>query len=77
MNEMHLCELPWVKEVLQSLGETKATIRVTLSYFIEPGPGRGPGEVGWKDKYTCPSCGLRFDVINSNETLVDFKKRLI
>lgn len=58
--------------VLQSLGETKATIRVTLSYFIEP----GPGEVGWKDKYRYPSCGLRFDLINSNETLLDFKKRV-
>lgn len=72
MNEMHLHELPWPKSVLQSLGETEATIRVTLSYFIEP----GPGEVGWKDKYRYPSCGLRFDVINSNETLDDFKKRV-
>jgi hypothetical protein len=72
MNEMHLHKLPWPKDVLQSLGETEATIRVTLSYFIEP----GPGEVGWKDKYRYPSCGLRFDVINSNETLEDFKKRI-
>ena len=45
---------------------------MTLSYFIEP----GPGEVGWKDKYRYPSCGLRFDVINSDETLDDFKKRI-
>lgn len=72
MNEMHLHDIPWPKEVLQSLGEAKATIRVTLSYFIEP----GPGEVGWKDKYRYPSCGLRFDVINSNETVEDFKKRI-
>lgn len=72
MNEMHLHELPWPRDVLQSLGEAKATIRVTLSYFIEP----GPGEVGWKDKYRYSSCGLRFDVINSNETLDDFKKRI-
>ncbi|NCB78049.1 MAG: S8 family peptidase [Negativicutes bacterium] len=72
MNEMHLHNIPWPKEVLQSLGEIKATIRVTLSYFIEP----GPGEVGWKDKYRYPSCGLRFDVINSNETIEDFKKRV-
>lgn len=72
MNEMHLHELPWPKSVLQSLGETEAIIRVTLSYFIEP----GPGEVGWKDKYRYPSCGLRFDVINSNETLDDFNKRV-
>ncbi|MCH3959360.1 MAG: S8 family peptidase [Selenomonas sp.] len=72
MNEMHLHEIPWPKEVLRSLGETKATIRVTLSYFVEP----GPGEVGWKDKYRYPSCGLRFDVISSNETVEDFKKRI-
>jgi hypothetical protein len=72
MYEMHLHEIPWPKEVLQSLGETEATIRVTLSYFIEP----GPGEVEWKDKYRYPSCNLRFDVINSNETLEDFNKRI-
>lgn len=72
MNEMHIHKIPWPKEVLQSLGEIKAIIRVTLSYFIEP----GPGEVGWKDKYRYPSSGLRFDVINNNETLDDFKKRV-
>lgn len=72
MNEMHLHEIPWPKEVLRSLGEVRAILRVTLSYFIEP----GPGEVGWRDKYRYPSCGLRFDVINSNETLKDFKKRV-
>lgn len=72
MHEMHLHEIPWPREVLQSLGNTEVTIRVTLSYFIEP----GPGEVGWKDRYRYPSCNLRFDVINSNETLEDFNKRI-
>lgn len=72
MHEMHIHKIPWPKEVLLSLGEIEATIRVTLSYFIEP----GPGEVGWKDKYRYPSCNLRFDVINSNETLEDFNKRI-
>ena len=47
-------------------------MRVTLSYFIEP----GPGEIGWKEKYRYPSCGLRFDVINKNETKEDFIKRI-
>ena len=47
-------------------------MKLTLSYFIEP----GPGEIGWKDKYRYPSCGLRFNVINSNETEEDFKKRI-
>lgn len=72
MNEMHIHNLPWPKEVLESLGGENVTLKVTLSYFIEP----GPGEVGWKDKYRYPSCGLRFDVINSNETATDFKKRI-
>lgn len=72
MNEMHLHRLPWPKEQLRSLGEVTVTLKVTLSYFIEP----GPGEIGWKDKYRYPSCGLRFDVINANETPEDFKKRV-
>jgi|LSQX01.1.fsa_nt_gb hypothetical protein len=72
MNEMHFHTLPWPTEQLLSLGEVPVTLKVTLSYFIEP----GPGEVGWKDKYRYPSCGLRFDVINENETPGDFKKRV-
>ena len=72
MNEMHIHTLPWPKEVLADLGETEAELRITLSYFIEP----GPGEIGWKDKYRYASCGLRFDVINNNESEEDFKKRV-
>lgn len=72
MNEMHIHRIPWPSEVLRALGETPAEMRVTLSYFIEP----GPGEKGWKDRYRYPSHGLRFDVINSNETIDDFKKRI-
>lgn len=72
MKDMHLHTLPWPKEILQALGEVPVTLKLTLSYFIEP----GPGEIGWKDKYRYPSCGLRFDVINSNETEEDFKKRI-
>lgn len=72
MNEMHIHTLPWPTSVLKSLGDVNVTLKVTLSYFIEP----GPGEIGWKDKYRYPSCGLRFDVINSNEDIDDFKKRV-
>lgn len=72
MNEMHIHTLPWPTEVLKSLEGTNVTMKITLSYFIEP----GPGEVGWKDKYRYPSCGLRFDVNNSNEDIEDFKKRI-
>ncbi len=72
MHEMHFHTLPWAKELLQALGEIPVTLKLTLSYFIEP----GPGEVGWKDKYRYPSCGLRFDVINKDETKSDFQKRI-
>lgn len=72
LNEMHLHTLPWPKEVLKNLGEENVTLKVTLSYFIEP----GPGEIGWKNRYRYPSCGLRFDIINSNESTDDFKKRV-
>lgn len=72
MNEMHVHKVPWPSEMLLALENTPVTMRVTLSYFIEP----GPGEVGWKDKYRYPSCGLRFDVINADETLDDFQKRI-
>ena len=72
MNEMQIHNIPWSKEVLLGLGETPVEMRVTLSYFIEP----GPGEIGWKDKYRYPSCNLRFDVINQNESKSDFEKRI-
>ena len=72
MKEMDLHELPWPSEVLEALGDTNVRLRVTLSYFIEP----GPGEIGWKDRYRYPSCNLRFDLINNDETIEDFKKRV-
>jgi len=71
MNEMHLYELPWPKDVLLSLGETEVFLRVTLSYFIEP----SPGEIGWKDRYRYASCGLRFDV-NGSDTKEGFLSRI-
>lgn len=72
MKEMHIHEIPWPTEVLRSLGDAEVELRVTLSYFVEP----GPGEKGWKDRYRYPSHGLRFDIINSDETIDDFQKRV-
>lgn len=45
MNEMHLHHLPWPKELLQGLGNAKARMKVTLSFYIEP----SPGQRGWKN----------------------------
>jgi len=69
---MNIHTIPWPSEALQELGDTMVTMRVTLSYFIEP----GPGEIGWQNKYRYPSCGLRFDVKNKDETKDDFEKRI-
>lgn len=72
MREMHLHRLPWPKETLASLADADATLHVTLSYFIEP----GPGQIGWKDKYRYASHGLRFDVNKPGESWTEFEKRI-
>lgn len=72
INEMHLFEFPWPKEVLEQLAEVEVSMKITLSYFIEP----APGEIGWKDKYKYASCGLRFDVNNEDEDERTFKLRI-
>ncbi|MPM26885.1 hypothetical protein SDC9_73390 [bioreactor metagenome] len=71
-NEMHLHKLPWPTDTLLDLGETNVTLRVTLSYFIEP----GPGEVGWKNKYRYASYALRFDLNKPGESESMFINRL-
>lgn len=72
MKEMHLHILPWPESVLQTLENTMVKVRITLSYFIEP----GPGQKGWKNKYRYSSCGLRFDMKRPNETLEQFQRRI-
>lgn len=71
-NEMHMHDIPWPEDILKELGEIIVRMRITLSYYIEP----GPGQIGWKDKYRYPSCGLLFDVNNPTETKGEFKKRI-
>jgi hypothetical protein len=71
--EMHLYDLPWPDDVLLSLPpETEARMRITLSYFIEP----GPGEIGWQDRYRYASYGLRFDIKSPNEDREQFIQRI-
>jgi hypothetical protein len=71
-NEMHFYPLPWPKDLLLSMGSTPATLRITLSYFIEP----GAGQIGWKDRYRYPSHGLRFDINNPQEEEQAFRMRV-
>ncbi len=71
--DMHLYELPWPKEVLRSLPDgTEVEMKVTLSYFIEP----GPGEIGWQDRYRYASHALRFELKSPTETKEQFVKRI-
>jgi hypothetical protein len=71
--DMHFYDLPWPRDVLLSLPlQTPVQMRMTLSYFIEP----GPGEVGWKDRYRYASHALRFDINSPGETKDDFLKRI-
>ncbi len=71
-NEIHFFNLPWPKEILLEMGNIPVRLRVTLSYFIEP----GAGEIGWKDKYRYQSHGLRFDINNVGEQEDEFRKRV-
>jgi len=70
--DMHLYDLPWPKGVLENLGATLVKMRITLSYFIEP----GPGEVGWKNRYRYASHALRFDLNSPSESRSEFIKRI-
>ena len=71
--DMHFYDLPWPVEVLQSLpDDVQVKMKVTLSYFIEP----GPGEIGWKDRYRYASHALRFDINNPGESKEEFIKRI-
>lgn len=70
--DMHFYELPWPIEVLRGLEDTDVKMKITLSYFIEP----GPCEVGWKDRYKYSSHGLRFEINSPTETKEQFLKRI-
>jgi Subtilase family len=71
--DMHLYILPWPTDVLRDqLGEVNVRMRVTVSYFIEP----GPGEIGWNDRYRYPSHALRFAVNGPGESENEFIRRV-
>ena len=70
LHEMQLYRLPWPVKVLQQLPpELEVKLRVTLSYFIEPNPGRR----GYRQRYSYQSHGLRFEVIRPGQSLENFR----
>lgn len=67
-----LHELPWPEETLRDLGAANVTLRVTLSYFIEPTASRR----GWRRRYAYASHGLRFELKAPTETVAQFVSRV-
>lgn len=71
-HEFHLIELPWPKDILLQLAESQVTLKITLSYFIEPNPGNKL----YSTAQNYASHGLRFKMIDRNESEYRFKARI-
>ncbi|MEJ7787252.1 MAG: S8 family peptidase, partial [Solirubrobacteraceae bacterium] len=67
-----LHRLPWPDETLRTLAANDVSLRVTLSYFIEPTASRR----GWRRRYAYASHGLRFELKAPTETLDEFVRRV-
>lgn len=68
-NECHYYPLPWPKALLEQYADNNFILKVTLSYFIEPNPGRAAAI----DPQKYQSFGLRFDLKRSQETEIQFR----
>jgi hypothetical protein len=71
-NHFILHSLPWPKAALEAIHDQDVTVKITLSYFIEPSPaGRG-----WGKKFRYASHGLRFALRGPTETEHQFAQRI-
>lgn len=71
LREMNIHQLPWPLEELERLGEAKVSMRITLSYFVEP----NPSSHGWQERYQYSSHGLRFRVKRPEDNINTFLQR--
>lgn len=71
-NEMHVYSLPWPKAALEQLENEIVTMKVTLSYFVEPNL---TGKAATRPE-TYRSYGLRFDMKKRSETDARFRSRI-
>lgn len=72
MRRFRLHTLPWPAEILRDLGAADVSMRVTLSYFVEPSASRR----GWRQKYSYASHGLRFELQSPLESIQQFVSRV-
>lgn len=71
-NECHYYALPWPARLLQAHGDQQFSLKVTLSYFVEPNPGKSAAI----DPQNYQSFGLRFDLKRPTELPRQFRARL-
>ncbi len=71
-HQMHVHDLPWPQQQLSELGNQPVRLRVTLSYFVEPNPGRRLTN----NRYRYASANLRFDLSRPLESRRDFRARI-
>jgi hypothetical protein len=71
-NHFILHSLPWPIASLEEIHDQDVTVKITLSYFIEPSPaGRG-----WGKKFRYASHGLRFALRGPYENETQFRQRI-
>jgi len=75
-NQYHLFTIPWPVDVLggEDLFDKDVTLKVTLSYFIEPNPGSKNKK--YANNFQYHSHALDFAVIKPEENLNVFKRRV-
>jgi hypothetical protein len=71
-NIFHSFDLPWPTDILSDLAELDVKLIVTLSYFIEP----NPGNKRYASDQSYKSHGLRFKMIDKNESRAAFQARV-
>jgi hypothetical protein len=73
--EYHLFELPWPSDILAGeLFAADVTLKITLSYYIEPNPGSKNKR--YVNNFHYHSHALEFAVIKERETPEQFKRRI-
>lgn len=72
-HEYHLYKIPWPEDILREfLGDANVTLKVTLSYFIDPNPGNRR----YTNTFHYHSHSLDFKVIKPAEDLAVFQRRI-
>lgn len=73
--EYHLFKLPWPADILAGeLFDQDVTLKITLSYYIEPNPGSKNKR--YVTNFNYHSHALEFAVIKEHEDLAVFKRRI-